>query len=135
MAEASAATPIHVVPVVLYRSGGACLRHARPNHICRPLYVSSSAVSLPKRLHTFWVMGRLWTKPSPKRMVHSRGDVPCARPVVSWHSSEVSTPSVYARCVLADVLLVAGGEQRDASAHCRFCGYLPQCFLLRARQS
>src|SRR5713226_2787150 len=53
MAEASAATTIHVVPVVLYSSGGACLRHARPNHICRPLYVSSSAVSLPKQLHTF----------------------------------------------------------------------------------
>src|SRR5712692_6325620 len=61
MAEASAATTIQHDGPDVYSSGGACLRHARPNHICRPLYVSSSAVSLPKRLHTFWVMGRLYT--------------------------------------------------------------------------
>ncbi|HLQ28998.1 MAG TPA: hypothetical protein VK140_07160, partial [Ktedonobacteraceae bacterium] len=34
MAEASAATPIHVMPVIpVYRSGGACLRHAHPTSL------------------------------------------------------------------------------------------------------
>src|SRR5713226_6371456 len=75
MAEASAATTIHVVPVMLvYRSGGACLRHARPHHLCCPLYVVSSAVALPKRLHRLWVTGRLWTISTWQESNHSRGD-------------------------------------------------------------
>src|SRR5712692_1912386 len=56
MAEASAATPIHVVPVVLYRSGGACLRHARLPRLVRCL-------------HTFWVMGRLYTHDGIRRSI------------------------------------------------------------------
>src|SRR5713226_8032988 len=77
MAEASAATTIHVVPVMLvYRSGGACLRHARPHHLCCPLYVVSSAVALPKRLHRLWVTGRLWTNALSRQIgKHSRGDL------------------------------------------------------------
>src|SRR5712691_12805988 len=58
----SAATPIHGMPVMLvYRSVERCLRHARPRHLCSPLSVVSSAVALSKRLHTFWVMRRLYT--------------------------------------------------------------------------
>src|SRR5712692_4367412 len=77
MAEASAAPPIdehdgHNV----YSSGGACLRHARPHHLCCPLYVVSSAVALPKRLHRLWVTGRLWTNALSRQIgKHSRGDL------------------------------------------------------------
>src|SRR5229473_250249 len=93
MAEASAATTIHEHDGHnVYSSGGACLRHARPHHLCCPLYVVSSAVALPKRLHRLWVTGRLYT--SRPSFVYSSGGA-CLRHAPASHRQGVRFSYTY----------------------------------------